>query len=56
MIMLKDKKTKITFHSGVLTIGVTIIEIDMKIVIFSLTLVVSIIHLQKYSLLIYKDY
>ena len=27
MIMLKDKKTKITFHSGVLTIGGTIIEI-----------------------------
>ena len=25
--MLKDKKTKITFHSGVLTIGGTIIEI-----------------------------
>ena len=25
--MLKDKKTKITFHSGVLTIGGTIIEV-----------------------------
>ena len=26
-MVLKDKKTKITFHSGVLTIGVTIIEV-----------------------------
>lgn len=28
--MLKDKKTKITFHSGVLTIGGTIIEIEYE--------------------------
>ena len=28
--MMKNKKTKITFHSGVLTIGGTIIEIEYE--------------------------
>ena len=30
--MMKNKKTKITFHSGVLTIGGPIIEIEVNLI------------------------
>ena len=54
--MLNDKKTKITFHSGVLTIGGTIIEVKYEDSHIFFDFEANTIRLLRCNLQIYKDY